>query len=102
MPQLKALRANDGDALRLTFGADAVVLGFASDKPANALVVSDIVFDRIVNGPGEITKAKIASIIAGGDAKTMWWTAEVALSRTSPACAAGAIERHAVVQGWYA
>lgn len=80
--QLEALRASDSDALKLTFAPDAVIIGLASDKPASALVASEIVFDRMVNGPGDITKARTASIVAGGDAKTLWWTAEVVLSGT--------------------
>jgi len=80
--QLEALRGRDDATLWTTFADDAVILGFATDKPAKSLAISTVIFDQIINGPGDVTKSKIASLVAGGDAKTLWWTAEVVMSGT--------------------
>lgn len=80
--QLRALRAKDDSTWHATFSEDALVLGLARDKAAKELDVSYVIFENIVNGPGDVTKAKISSLVAGGDAKTVWWTAEVVLNGT--------------------
>jgi hypothetical protein len=79
--QLEALRT-DATKWPATFSDDALILGLATDQPASSLALRTVIFDRIVNGPGEITKTKVASLVAGGDDKTLWWTAEVVFSGT--------------------
>ena len=84
--QLKTIRTGDEAAFRALFDPDAIVVGYKPDEPGKELSDLYFVADLFGGSPHtSLRKLAVKSIGGvGGDAKAMWFTAEITASAHIP------------------
>ncbi len=98
--QLKVIEGGGDDALRALFEPDAIVVGYKLDEPGKELSSLYFVANMFGGSPHtELKKLALKSIsTAGGDAKALWFTAEVTARAHIPEPGFGATNETVVLR----